>query len=156
MTTPLSPAAQAVLDAFLSVPVVPGDYLAYRRSQIAAALRATADQVASPIPDDCTADVFNRQIKIRAELTAIAAELEGPMADHTLQPCPCGATPQRLSVNSECNGSKWAWCACGACGEWSIEFRTGYSQDPKVLQSRAAEAWNRAPRAVTTTTTEAP
>ena len=39
-------------------------------------LRAAADEVASPIPDDCTADVFNRQLKIRAELLAIAAELE--------------------------------------------------------------------------------
>jgi hypothetical protein len=43
----------------------------------AAALRAAADQVASPIPDDCTADVFNRQLKIRDELLTIAAELEG-------------------------------------------------------------------------------
>jgi hypothetical protein len=44
---------------------------------IAAALRAAADQVASPIPDDCTADVFNRQLEIRHQLLAIAAELEG-------------------------------------------------------------------------------
>ena len=64
----------------------------------------------------------------------------------TLQPCPCGATPQSLGISQECNGSKWGWCACGVCGEWSIEFRTDYSQDPKVLQARAAEAWNRAPR----------
>lgn len=78
------------------------------------------------------------------------------MAEHSLQPCPCGATPQRLSISLERNDSKWGWCACGDCGEWSIEFRIGYSQDPKVLQSRAAEAWNRASRAVTTTTTETP
>jgi hypothetical protein len=72
MTHPLSPAAQAVLDAFhkeLSPDNQPGG--------LPAALRAAADQVATPIPDDCTADVFNRQIKIRAELLAIAAELEG-------------------------------------------------------------------------------
>ncbi len=27
-------------------------------------------------PDDCTADVFNRQLKIRSELYAIATELD--------------------------------------------------------------------------------
>jgi hypothetical protein len=65
----LSPAAQAVRDAFFNGP---DDFTA----SIAAALRAAADQVVPPIPDDCTADVFNRQLKIRSELYAIAAELE--------------------------------------------------------------------------------
>ena len=69
MTTPLSPAAQAVLDA--AGASEPGIY-----ATIAAALRAAADQVVPPIPDDCTADVFNRQLKIRSELYAIATELE--------------------------------------------------------------------------------
>jgi hypothetical protein len=67
----LSPAARAVLDAVREICPAPADEIA------AAALRAAADQVASPIPDDCTADVFNRQLEIRAELLAIAAELEG-------------------------------------------------------------------------------
>ncbi len=65
----LSPAAQAVLDA--AGASEPGIY-----ATIAAALRAAADQVVPPIPDDCTADVFNRQLKIRSELYAIATELE--------------------------------------------------------------------------------
>ena len=69
MKQPLSPAAQAVLDAAVLPCTI--------RQGIAAALRVAVDQVASPIPDDCTADVFNRQLKIRAELLAIAAELEG-------------------------------------------------------------------------------
>lgn len=69
-----------------------------------------------------------------------------------IQPCPCGATPQGLAIcDGEC--SKWAWCACGVCGEWSLPFRTGYSQDLEVLHARAVEAWNRAPRATTTTDT---
>lgn len=58
---PLSPAAQAVMDA----------------PTRAAALRALADQVACQIPDDCSPDVFNRQLRIRAEILAIVAELEG-------------------------------------------------------------------------------
>jgi hypothetical protein len=71
--TELSPQAQAVLDAVCDNTEPDCD----TQHLIAAALQAAADQVASPIPDDCTADVFNRQIKIRAELLAIAAELEG-------------------------------------------------------------------------------
>ena len=68
---PLSPAAQAVLDAVVSQP----SFATCKR--VAAALRAVADQVASPIPDDCRYDVFNRQLDIRAKLLAIATELEG-------------------------------------------------------------------------------
>jgi hypothetical protein len=73
--TDLSPAAQAVLDAFLKAPMgqshVDDDLIA-----IAAALRAAVDQVV-PIPrlpyDSCC-DVH--AAAIRAELLAIAAELE--------------------------------------------------------------------------------
>ena len=47
------------------------------KEQRSIALRALADQVASPIPDDCRYDVFNRQLDIRARILAIATELEG-------------------------------------------------------------------------------
>ena len=47
------------------------------KEQRSIALRELADQVASPIPDDCRYDVFNRQLDIRAKLLAIATELEG-------------------------------------------------------------------------------
>jgi hypothetical protein len=80
MTTPLSPAAQAVFSAWQGASdghYSDGEWIPNVSGQLAAALRAAADQVATPIPDDCTADVFNRQIKIRAELLSIAAELEG-------------------------------------------------------------------------------
>jgi hypothetical protein len=76
---PLSPAAQAVLDAFLKTPgeePMPG--WNYGRD-LAAALQAAADQVAPsdaieprnylPVAIECQ--------RIRAELLAIAAELEG-------------------------------------------------------------------------------
>jgi hypothetical protein len=82
MSTPLSPAAQAVLDAFLNVPVVPGDYLAYRRSQIAATIRAAVER-AVPEPPDCgtPANDYVRGLKDRQRMTrfrllSIAAELE--------------------------------------------------------------------------------
>jgi hypothetical protein len=74
MSEPLSPAAQAVASAYDDTPEK--DTGNHRYLWLAAALRAAADQVASPIPDDCTADVFNRQLKIRDELLTIAAELE--------------------------------------------------------------------------------
>ena len=74
--TDLSPAAQAVLDAFLKAPMghshVDDDLIA-----LAAALRAVADQVVPlpRLPYDSCCDVSASAI--RAELMAIAAELEG-------------------------------------------------------------------------------
>jgi hypothetical protein len=67
---PLSPAAQAVYNAVLEICPAPADEIA------AAALRAAADQVVPPDPcgDDCCIDLC---VGIRAELLAIAAELEG-------------------------------------------------------------------------------
>jgi hypothetical protein len=79
---PLSPAAQAVLDAVnKELDEAPNAHCRWDLSFLtgvsaAAALRAAADQVASPIPDDCTADVFNRQLDIRAKILAIATELD--------------------------------------------------------------------------------
>jgi hypothetical protein len=63
----LSLAAQAVLDAAVLPCTI--------RQGIAAALRAAADQVVPPDPcgDDCCIDLC---VGIRAELLAIAAELE--------------------------------------------------------------------------------
>ena len=70
MTTPLSPAAQAVWTAaWEDCPIQCGDIVGTRRKQIAAALRAAADQV---IPT--TTDV--RLSMARYSLLAIAAELE--------------------------------------------------------------------------------
>ena len=68
--TELSPAAQAVHQAFITAPLC-------AEVKLAAALEALTDQVACQIPDDCSADVFNRQLKIRTEILAIAAELRG-------------------------------------------------------------------------------
>jgi hypothetical protein len=69
--TNLSPAAQAVLDAFICCPIETSDQLA-----LAAALRAATDQVVPPDPcgDDCCIDL---SVGIRADLLAIADELEG-------------------------------------------------------------------------------
>ena len=67
---PLSPAARAVLDAFRAVPDLRDC------PSIAAALRAAADQVVPlpRLPYDSCCDVSASAI--RAELLAIAAELE--------------------------------------------------------------------------------
>ena len=61
MTTPLSPAAQAVLDAFICCPVEVSNQLA-----LAAALRAAADQFFTDWDGMCCAE----------HLKSIAAELE--------------------------------------------------------------------------------
>jgi hypothetical protein len=76
--TELSPAAQAVLGACRGSPLI--NHLIHRLC-LAAALRAAADQVA-PEPNDIDegslslAAIRNR-CKVRDELLAIAAELEG-------------------------------------------------------------------------------
>jgi hypothetical protein len=80
--TDLSPTAQAVFNAAWTCPIALGDHPATRRRQLAAALRATADQV---VPEQALEDVPGRFVNgcchvrlqdTRAQLLAIAAELE--------------------------------------------------------------------------------
>jgi len=66
----LSPAAQAVLDAAMTTPIVLGCYTATRSHQIAAALRAVADQVE---PEGGTPAEVQQVLD---KLLTIAAELE--------------------------------------------------------------------------------
>ena len=78
--TDFSPAAQAVLDAFLDSPVDAGNYYATRSRQIAAALRAAADQVLAAQWEGRIKPDAAHSIGInwtRDALHAIAAELEG-------------------------------------------------------------------------------
>jgi hypothetical protein len=75
----LSPAAQAVFEAAMNTPMSPDGPRETRRLQIAAALRAAADQVC---PSDAMEPRNNLPMamendRIRRELLAIAAELEG-------------------------------------------------------------------------------
>ena len=69
MTKPLSPAAQAVLDAYET---------SYTESGLAAALRAAADQVVpeTTTPWNSTLTLIMSTSEVRAKLLAIAAELE--------------------------------------------------------------------------------
>jgi hypothetical protein len=75
MTAPLSPAAQAVLDAYIQ------GLATKRRNAIAAALRAATDQV---VPPSLEAEFCNRNpsltlqkaVEIRADFLAIANELD--------------------------------------------------------------------------------
>ena len=74
MNEPLSPAAQAVKDAAYTLAIGAG-----LRTRVAAALEAAADQVA---PSDAMEPRNNLPMaiecqRIRSELLAIAAELEG-------------------------------------------------------------------------------
>jgi hypothetical protein len=86
--TELLPVAQAVMDAFLDSAVDAGNYYATRSNQIAAVLRAAADQVVPVVDEAAIGRVQNRigtiytcgsqdaRRRIRAELLAIATELE--------------------------------------------------------------------------------
>ncbi len=82
MTKPLSPAAQAVLDAFLGDAENTGLQIDDMRENIAAALRAAADQVVPPTFEEEWRDrnqalPLTKMVEIRLKLLAIAAELEG-------------------------------------------------------------------------------
>ena len=61
-----------------------------------------------------------------------------------LAPCPCGLTPDKLFVEIMQPG-KYARAMGDCCGNWSIEFRLLYEQDPVKAQAKAAEAWNSTP-----------
>ena len=80
--TDLSPAAQAVLDAYENFPQKWPFYQGEQKA-IAAALRALADQVAPETPHSEPEDpemlkgIWDERRTIRAEILAIAAELEG-------------------------------------------------------------------------------
>ena len=66
-----------------------------------------------------------------------------------LAACPCGKTPNELSIVDGGQGGKWAFVYGGCCGEWHIEFRTNYSDfGSQECKRLAREAWNAAPRAV--------
>lgn len=59
--------------------------------------------------------------------------------------CACGKTPENLFITAP-ERSKWGFVAGDCCGEWTIEFRNGYTADQEVSIQRATEAWNNAPR----------
>ena len=81
----LSPAAQAVLDAFENASdgeYVEGVWVVNERTMLAAALRAAADQVVphpvhpSVYMDCCEYSDMQTRVGTRADILAIAAELE--------------------------------------------------------------------------------
>jgi hypothetical protein len=77
MTTPLTPTAQAVLDAAISVCHPETEIVAFQctRLEVAAALQAAADQV---VPKDkYPSSDWTDKDEVRYQLLAIAAELEG-------------------------------------------------------------------------------
>ena len=90
MTEPLSPAAQAVVDAWNAKLNPDPDGLTYlthdpEREALAAALRAVADQVVplrrKPLyADSAEESAWSAQQDTREELLAIAAELDGNIA----------------------------------------------------------------------------
>ena len=79
MTSPLSPAAQAVLQAACIHHGLFNEEIVQRRRSIAAALRAAADHVVPPeqkTPWGSVIQAHAAELRIRNELLAIADELE--------------------------------------------------------------------------------
>ena len=62
-----------------------------------------------------------------------------------LKPCPCGKTPDSIGVMENGYGSKYALAVPDCCGDWTLDFNTGYKSGDE-LKARAEKAWNNAPR----------
>ena len=62
-----------------------------------------------------------------------------------LKPCPCGKTPESLSIEAGAS-CKWSYASGNCCGDWNIEFRTTYTNDDDELMRLAVDAWNNACR----------
>ena len=62
-----------------------------------------------------------------------------------LRQCPCGETPDCISVQDAGQGGKYMLAVPSCCGEWMIEFRTNYEAG-ETLRALAEKAWNEAPR----------
>ena len=66
---------------------------------------------------------------------------------HEIAVCPCGDIPTVLCVDDLGYSSKHARVSGNCCGEWSVEFRTGYAEPgSEEIDFMAREAWNAAPR----------
>ena len=75
--------------------------------------------------------------------TGAASELSAGLAA-----CPCGAIPEELHIMDCGQGGKWAFVYGSCCGDWYVEFRTGYfALDSSECKSLAREAWNKTKRA---------
>lgn len=82
-------------------------------------------------------------MKDRSKPTTDVPEL----ASDALLACPCGKIPETL-MYSEGETCKFAWVAGSCCGEWWIEFRTGYEQHGTLkFRDLGKDEWNKAPRA---------
>jgi hypothetical protein len=81
MTSPLSPAAQAVMDALINVPLGSCYYPAYRRRQVAAVIHAAADQVVPLGTASNCSDQAIHATSTRIKLLAIVAELRANNAE---------------------------------------------------------------------------
>ena len=69
------------------------------------------------------------------------------MTPEQIAPCPCGKTPEKLSITDAGQGGKWACVSGWCCGEWEIEFRTDYQAlDSEECMKNAIQAWNETER----------
>lgn len=59
--------------------------------------------------------------------------------------CPCGKIPSKLHIEQGVS-SKYSFASGDCCGDWMVEFRTGYHNKDSRLMERAAKAWNEAQR----------
>ncbi|NIS17692.1 MAG: hypothetical protein GWO41_15025, partial [candidate division Zixibacteria bacterium] len=68
---------------------------------------------------------------IEGSLSSRAEDKDNEHAEATAAPmlakCPCGQIPKALGIDPH-GDSKWFFAVPSCCGEWLIEFRSGYSK----------------------------
>ena len=92
-----------------------------------------------------TRDSLDRALRPNEKDKPQAAEKASDVEKIHLELCPCGQRPDLLIIEMQ-ERAKWGRAFGDCCSEWMIEFRNGYTAEPKVSQVRAAAAWNDMPR----------
>ncbi len=70
------------------------------------------------------------------------------MNNKQLKKCPCGQIPKDLLIETG-SSCKYSFACGDCCNEWSVEFRTTYTNDDSELEKLASIAWNSAARSET-------
>ena len=93
------------------------------------------------LDDDGKADTYTFQL-----ISRTIARATGRSAMTELHPCPCGKVPDELVVVPG-HTEKYAFTVGTCCGDWHIEFRTGYfHHESSECLALARAAWNEAGR----------
>ena len=103
------------------------------------------------MPEDQEPAAENQPTAVEAAPSDVHDAVKQAIADQqpqpvTLNPCPCGETPEGLYIEMPERG-KYGRASGQCCAEWGVEFKNNFEADGNKTMLKAAKAWNEAPRA---------